>query len=158
VFPVFLHACTSLEDTYIIPPDTVSSSRREPESLGKLHKEDAAIFNPALHTGKQLRHFKYATINLLVNLFSHADLSIQVCHRYIQCPPKVWRQSYRNCSVLCCDNIYICIRIMQKKDVNCFLHNVKLYINAQHTCECFVEIYFMPELSEIPETYMFQQN
>ena len=36
----------------------------------------------------------------------------------IQCPPKIWRQGYRNCSVLCCYNIYICIRIKQNNNVN----------------------------------------
>jgi len=44
----------------------------------------------------------------------------QKCLYNIQCPPKVWRQSYRNCSVLCCYNIYICIRTKQNKDVNDF--------------------------------------
>jgi len=29
------------------------------------------------------------------------------------------------------------------------LHNVKLYINAQQTCEGIVKIYFMPDVSEI---------
>jgi len=27
-----------------------------------------------------------------------------------------------------------------------------LYINEQQTCEGFVEIYFMPDVSEMPET------
>jgi len=30
-----------------------------------------------------------------------------------------------------------------------------LYINAQQTCEGIVKIYFMPDVSEIPETYVF---
>jgi len=38
------------------------------------------------------------------------------------------------------------------------LHNVKLYINAQQTCYGIVDIYFVPDVSEIPETYMFPQN
>ncbi|XP_053394592.1 HEAT repeat-containing protein 1-like isoform X2 [Mercenaria mercenaria] len=48
------------------------------QSFGKLHKEDALVFNVAVHTGKQLRHFKYATINLLVNLFTSTDFLMQL--------------------------------------------------------------------------------
>jgi len=33
-----------------------------------------------------------------------------------------------------------------------------VYINAQQTCEGIVEIFFMPDVSEIPETNMFPQN
>jgi len=36
--------------------------------------------------------------------------------------------------------------------------NVNLYKNAQQTCEGKVEIYFMDDVSEIPETYMVPQN
>ena len=38
----------------------------------------------------------------------------------IQCPPKVWRQSYKNCSILCYYNIYISVKIKQNNDVNYF--------------------------------------
>ena len=38
----------------------------------------------------------------------------------IQCPQKVWRQSYRNFLVLCCYSIYILIKIRQKNKVNDF--------------------------------------
>ncbi|XP_060600074.1 HEAT repeat-containing protein 1-like [Ruditapes philippinarum] len=48
------------------------------QSFGKLHKEDALVFNVAVHTGKQLRYFKYAAINLLVNLFSSIDFIYQI--------------------------------------------------------------------------------
>ena len=41
-------------------------------------------------------------------------------YHMIQCPPKVWRQSYRNCSVLCCYNIYISVRTKQNNNVNYF--------------------------------------
>ena len=30
-----------------------------------------------------------------------------------------------------------------------------MYLNAQQTCEGIVEIYFMPDVSEIPETYTY---
>jgi len=33
-----------------------------------------------------------------------------------------------------------------------------MYINAQQTCEGIVEKHFMPDVAEIPETYMFPQN
>ena len=46
-------------------------------------------------------------------------------------PPKVCKQSYGNCSILCCYNIYICIRIKQNNDVNDFLHyNVELTLGV----------------------------
>jgi len=60
---------------------------------------------------------------------------------YIQCPPKVWRQSYRKCSKLCCYYIFICIRTKQKHHVNDFYMMFKLYINAKQTCEGIVKIY-----------------
>lgn len=50
----------------------------QPESFGHLHKEDAAIFNVLVHSGKQLRYFKYAAVNLLVSLFSNTDFISQV--------------------------------------------------------------------------------
>ncbi|XP_052775291.1 HEAT repeat-containing protein 1-like [Mya arenaria] len=58
--------------------DTPRLVRREPESFSKLQKEDAAVFNPPVHTDKQLRHFKYAVINLLVQLFSSPEFVLQV--------------------------------------------------------------------------------
>ena len=30
-----------------------------------------------------------------------------------------------------------------------------MYINAQQICDGIVEIYFKPDISEIPETYIF---
>jgi len=56
------------------------------------------------------------------------------------------------------NKLYICIRIKQNNDENDFLHNIKLYINAHQTCKGIVKIYFMFDVSEIQETYTFQQN
>ena len=36
--------------------------------------------------------------------------------------------------------------------------HVKLYINAQQTCDGIFKICFMSDVSELPETYMFPQN
>ena len=72
--------------------------------------------------------------------------------RYLCCNRRVFFSlshidafSYRNCSVLCCYYIYICVRIKQNNNVNDFTYIVKLYINTQQTCEGNVEIYFMPD-------------
>ena len=40
----------------------------------------------------------------------------------------------------------------QNNDENYFYIKIKLYINAQQTCESIVKIYFMPGVSEIPES------
>jgi len=76
---------------------------------------------------------------------------------FIKCPPKDWRQSYRNSSSLCCYNIYVCVRIKQNNGVNDFyiLLNCTYIVNAQQTCEGNVEIYYMSDVFEIPETYMY---
>ena len=67
----------------------------------------------------------------------------------IQWPPKVWRQSYRNCSILCYYNIYICIRIRQNNDVNAFYIMLNCtYIDSRHA-EGIVRIYIMLDVSEI---------
>lgn len=63
--------------------DTPRPVKAQPESFGHLYKDDVAVFNVQVHSGKQLRHFKYATVNLLVSLFSNADFVSQVC--YIFC-------------------------------------------------------------------------
>ena len=31
--------------------------------------------------------------------------NLSLVKKIIQCPPKVWRQSYSNCLILCCYNI-----------------------------------------------------
>ena len=49
-----------------------------PQTLSKLMKEDAAIFNVTTHSAKQLRHFKYATVHLLISLFASKDFLAQV--------------------------------------------------------------------------------
>jgi len=36
--------------------------------------------------------------------------------------------------------------------------NIKLYLHAHQTYQGIVKIYFIPDVSEIPETYMFPQN
>jgi len=61
-------------------------------------------------------------------------------------------------SIICCYNIYMCIRINQTNDVNDF--HIMLNCTYMHSihAEGIVEIYFMPDVSEIPETYMFPQN
>lgn len=56
----------------------VKACKQPQMSFGNLCKEDAAIFNVVVHTSKQLRYFKYATVNLLVSLFSSHDFSRQV--------------------------------------------------------------------------------
>jgi len=94
-----------------------------------------------------LRHKIKNNKTLRFKLFSIFGYIMNIQH--IQCPPKVGRQSFRNCSILCCYNIYICIRIKQNNDVNDFFHHTKMYINVQQTCDGIVEIYFMPEVSEI---------
>lgn len=58
--------------------DAPRSTKSQPESFGHLNKDDAAVFNVQVHSGKQLRHFKYATVNLLVSLFSNTDFTTQV--------------------------------------------------------------------------------
>ena len=52
----------------------------------------------------------------------------------------------------------MCIRINQTNDVNDF--HIMLNCTYMHSihAEGIVEIYFMPDVSEIPETYMFPQN
>jgi len=60
----------------------------------------------------------------------------------IQCPPKVWRQSYRNCLILCCYNIYW---NWAKYWCKWFLHRLKLncsYMLSRHA-ECIVKIYLL---------------
>ncbi|KAL4236600.1 HEAT repeat-containing protein 1 [Mactra antiquata] len=74
-------ATEMLEYLLKLPDDKDDESRiqqKVPESFGKLHKEDAMIFNVACHTGKQLRLFKYAAINLLVNLYTNSDFIYQI--------------------------------------------------------------------------------
>jgi len=52
----------------------------------------------------------------------------------------------------------ICTRIKQNNDVNEFyiMFNCT-YMHNRHA-EGIFEIYFMPDVYEIPETYMFPQN
>lgn len=49
-----------------------------PQSLGKLKKEDTELFNIVLHTGKQLRHYKYENILFLISLVSSEGFIRQV--------------------------------------------------------------------------------
>ncbi|XP_052257206.1 HEAT repeat-containing protein 1-like isoform X2 [Dreissena polymorpha] len=58
--------------------DAVQLAKKNPESFGKLHKEDVAIFSVDAHSGKQLRHFKFAAVNLVVNLYTNTDFIAQV--------------------------------------------------------------------------------
>ena len=60
-------------------PEEPQKRKSIPQSLDKLKKEDVAIFSIASHSAKQLRHFKYATVHLLVSLFSGQDFMVQVC-------------------------------------------------------------------------------
>ena len=53
-------------------------AKAQPESFGHLYKDDAAIFNTLVHSGKQFRHFKYAAVNLLVTLFTNSDFISRV--------------------------------------------------------------------------------
>ena len=56
-----------------------------PQSLDKLKKEDVAIFSVATHSAKQLRHFKYAAVHLLISLFSSQDFLAQVGDKMFCC-------------------------------------------------------------------------
>ena len=51
-----------------------------PASLGKLKKEDTEIFNVKYHTAKQLRHFKYESVQILVALFTSTKFMAQVLY------------------------------------------------------------------------------
>ncbi|XP_033736713.1 HEAT repeat-containing protein 1-like isoform X2 [Pecten maximus] len=50
----------------------------QPQSLGKLRKEDTEIYNVKIHTAKQLRHFKYKVIELLISLHTNQVYIVQV--------------------------------------------------------------------------------
>ena len=66
---------------YIDSMSLIASGCKEktlPASLGKLKKEDTEIFNVKYHTAKQLRHFKYESVQILVALFTSTKFMTQV--------------------------------------------------------------------------------
>ncbi|KAK3612581.1 hypothetical protein CHS0354_042081 [Potamilus streckersoni] len=58
--------------------DGKSSQKITPKSLGKLRRDEAHIFSVETHTARQLRHFKYATVCLLVAMFSGEEFISQM--------------------------------------------------------------------------------
>ncbi|XP_060070386.1 HEAT repeat-containing protein 1-like [Ylistrum balloti] len=50
----------------------------QPQSLGKLRKEDTEIYNVKIHSAKQLRHFKYKVVELLISLHTTEMYIVQV--------------------------------------------------------------------------------
>ncbi|OWF38112.1 HEAT repeat-containing protein 1-like [Mizuhopecten yessoensis] len=50
----------------------------QPHSLGKLRKEDTEIYNVKVHSAKQLRHFKYKVVELLISLYTNQVYIVQV--------------------------------------------------------------------------------
>ncbi|KAK3090239.1 hypothetical protein FSP39_010297 [Pinctada imbricata] len=53
-------------------------SKTVPTSLGKLKKDDTEIFNLKYHTAKQLRHFKYESMQFLTTLFTSSNFIAQM--------------------------------------------------------------------------------
>ena len=47
-------------------------------TLGQLKKDDTEIFNVQSHSAKQLRHFKYESVHLLISLFTSQTFLTQV--------------------------------------------------------------------------------
>ncbi|XP_071145410.1 HEAT repeat-containing protein 1-like isoform X1 [Mytilus edulis] len=81
--PVQLSAATDIIDYIMKLPDDkdMESSAKTvslPKSLGQLKKDDVELFNVQFHTAKQLRHFRYESLQLLISLFTNSTFLSQV--------------------------------------------------------------------------------
>ena len=102
---------------------SVKQSRPVPQSFGKLRKDDAKLFNVDIHTAKQLRHFKYATMYLLVSLISSPDFVMQVLflfqfdsQRNLIPPQSECFQGYIGMSLSV--RLYVCVSIFVQNTSN----------------------------------------
>ncbi|XP_052098508.1 HEAT repeat-containing protein 1-like [Mytilus californianus] len=81
--PVQLSAAIDIIDYIMKLPDDkdMESSAKTvslPKSLGQLKKDDVELFNVQFHTAKQLRHFRYESLQLLISLFTSSTFLSQV--------------------------------------------------------------------------------
>lgn len=107
--------------------------RRKP---GKQNKDGVEIFKVETHTSKQLRHFKYRTIRLLLSWCTSSTLLQQVCgHGYIGLFVRVTCGSFinrYNVMVTC----YFC-------NIRCFVFFLWVFLGILENLQTFLSsIYY----------------